>query len=789
MNLRLGSAGLFALALAAVLAFSAGCAPAGDRFITANARAHVNMLAETIGSRPAGSDANRRAREYLIDQLQIAGFEVRVQETEARRPEVGLAARVSNIVAVKQGSVSDAIALVAHYDSVPDGPGAGDDAFGTAIALEAARVLGATPMRHSLMVLITDAEENGLLGAEAAMADATIRDRIATYINIEATGASGPALLFEAGPGNRWLTSAWARLAPFPRGGSFALEIYKRTGNDTDFTMLKRAGIPGLNLAIVGDSTAYHTDRDTAARLENDSLTTAGENVIAITAGLDGVDLRRRTIEQPTYFDIAGRWALSYGPITALVIGVLALVLGLLAWMRALAAATRAAGIVRVLLAFVWTLAGAAAVGAAMIGALWLLRAMREVYHPWYAQMGRTAAFMVASGIAAGWLVARAGALLPARAHGERHPAMTWAVTLPFWIALTCATLWFAPDAGYLAAVPLLSAGVLLVATPLSSSLAVRVASVVILLIAAVIWLPNTLDLLTYLNALLGRFAFVTPLYVFPALLFLAGVFIVPPFIAAMTAGSPALTRPSIFTAFCIVALAGTGLAAYFGDAYSDRHPLRRHARYVQDDGTKTAMWEIGSNEPGLDVETSGNLQWTPESGRPRAVPMAPMAYPFVFTAEAAPVATPATVTASIVPVGGASELTVTVRTVDPSARVTLALPAGLAPARANLPGVVAAGNRWRSIFVAPPADGVMWRIVLPPTDEARLGETSVVVESAWAPGADARGLPEWMPTATTAWRMRSLYLIPVGPLLPAPGLIDPATTPLPLPLPGGAIR
>src|SRR5687768_16340271 len=118
--------------------------------------------------------------------------------------------------------------------------------------------------------------------------------------------------------------------------------------------MLKRSDAPGLNFAIVGDSTAYHTNRDTAARLDDDSLTSAGENVIAIAAGLDGVDLRRRTIEEPTYFDVAGKWALSYGPITALVIGVLSLALGLFAWGRALVATTRA-GVLRVLLAFVWT--------------------------------------------------------------------------------------------------------------------------------------------------------------------------------------------------------------------------------------------------------------------------------------------------------------------------------------------------------------------------------------------------------------------------------------------------
>src|SRR5688500_8595113 len=94
------------LALAAAI----GCGPQGDRFVTSNARAHVNMLAETIGARPAGSDANRRAREYLIDQLEIAGMQVRVQEVEARRRDLGLAGRVANVVAIKEGQTPDAIA-------------------------------------------------------------------------------------------------------------------------------------------------------------------------------------------------------------------------------------------------------------------------------------------------------------------------------------------------------------------------------------------------------------------------------------------------------------------------------------------------------------------------------------------------------------------------------------------------------------------------------------------------------------------------------------------------------
>ena len=742
----------------------AGCGPQGDRFVTANARVHVNMLAETIGSRPAGSDANRRAREYLVDQLEIAGLQVRVQDVDARRPDLGLAGRVSNIVGIRQGQISDAIAIVAHYDSVPDGPGAGDDAYGTAIAVEAARVLGATPMRHSLMVLLTDSEESGLLGAAGAMSDPAIRDRIAAYMNVEAVGTSGVPMLFETGPGNRWLTSVWARNAPYPSGASFALEIYKRTPNDTDFSILKRAGIPGLNFALIGGSTAYHTDRDTAARLDDDSLTTGGENVVAIASALDGRDLRRRTAQDATYFDVAREWALSYGPITALVIGIAAVALGILAWLRAAAAALRVSGLFRSVFTILWILVGAVAVIAAMIGATWLLRATREVYHPWYGQMGRAAAFIVSAGIAAGWLLSRAGALLPGRMHTERHPAAVWATVLPFWIIVSVAAMWFAPGASHLATIPLLAAGLLFLATPLDSGAAVRIASVIVLAAAASLWVSNTIDLVFYANALLGRLAIIAPVWAFAAILSIAGLFVVPPFIAAMTAGSPGLARPPIFTAFCVIALTVTGLAAYFGEAYSDRHPLRRFARYVQDDGTKTAMWEIGGSEPGLDVDLASGLEWRPDDGStPRAVPVAPLRQPFVFTAAAPPSETPATVSVSTSRAGDALEMTVTVRPSDPSAFVTLMLPPGVKPVRSNLPGTISsANNRWRSTFVAPPADGVLRRVVLPAGAEPRLGETGVLVQTAGDPAA-------WMPRARTAWSVRSVYVMPIGPALPAP--------------------
>ena len=164
------------------------------------------MLAGTIGSRPIGTPENQRARQYIVDQLRLYGFDVRVQETDARRPEFGRTAHVSNIIATRRGSEAQALAIVSHYDSVPEAPGAADDGQGVAVSLEAARVLAARNVaRHTLLVIVTDGEEAGLMGAAGLTSDRDVMDHLQAYINIEATGSAGTALLFETGPANGWI--------------------------------------------------------------------------------------------------------------------------------------------------------------------------------------------------------------------------------------------------------------------------------------------------------------------------------------------------------------------------------------------------------------------------------------------------------------------------------------------------------------------------------------------------------------------------------------------------------
>ncbi|MFX9054231.1 M20/M25/M40 family metallo-hydrolase, partial [Acinetobacter baumannii] len=80
---------------------------------------------------------------------------------------------IENIIGVLQGTDPSlpAIALMAHSDSVPGSPGAADDAAGVSAVLEVVRALKAAgPHRRDVVVIITDGEEAGLLGARAFFA-------------------------------------------------------------------------------------------------------------------------------------------------------------------------------------------------------------------------------------------------------------------------------------------------------------------------------------------------------------------------------------------------------------------------------------------------------------------------------------------------------------------------------------------------------------------------------------------------------------------------------------------
>jgi hypothetical protein len=723
------------------------------------------MLADTIGSRPSGTRANALARAYVIDQLKQFGFEVRVQETDARRRDHGLTARVSNIIGVLAGQRPEAVGLLSHIDSVAEGPGAGDDALGVAVALETARSVAARRDRvWSLFVIVTDAEEYGLMGAAALVGERDVTDRLRAYLNVESIGSAGVPVLFETGPGNGWLTAAWARHAPHPRGGSYAIEIYKRLPNDTDFSIVKTQDIPGLNFAAVGDSYAYHTPRDSAERLSPLTIRTMGENAVAIVTALQHVDITQRVATDHTFFDVAGTVAVSYGPAVSTAIAVLALILGLLAWVRVLREAIRTSGFGRWLLVALWTALAAAVACATMVGAVWLLRSAREVYHPWYAHPGRLIALLVVTGTAAGWALARAGRLLPARAHGARHPTLSWSLTLPLWIVLAGGALWFAPSAAYLWTIPLLAAGVLLVATPPSRDGAMRAVSVLVLAVTGTLWLRETVELLRFVVAVMGRFPIITPVFVYPALLACTAAMVAPPLISAIAPSRP-LLRPSILTTMLLLAIAVTAGLVYMAPGYTSERPLRRYARALQEADGTSAIWEVASVEPGLDLAEGAPAGFAPAADAAAvSVPWGRLSHPFVFRTTSIPLGPPparvAGFTTNVLDQG--TEASISVIPQEPGVSIAFVLPPGLAPARSNLPGEVR-GGRWVARFAATPPEGITWRGSFAKVGPDRLGAIQVTAWQAWGTRP-----PPWLPQERAVWSGGATWVLPMLPPLAA---------------------
>ncbi|MEO5755100.1 MAG: M20/M25/M40 family metallo-hydrolase, partial [Chthoniobacterales bacterium] len=238
---------------------------AADQFSAMRAIAHLPHFAAQ--PHPTGSAANGRAREYLVAILRALGAEVRIEKTTGRhtRGKRVWEGEAQNIVATLPGTDNHrAVMLAAHYDSVPAGPGAADDGAGVISILEALRAVRAgPPLANDLLILLTDGEEAGLLGAAGFVADhPDLSSRVGIVVNLEARGSSGPALMFETSDQNGWLIPEFARAAPYPMASSLMYSFYKLMPNDTDLTELKKSGVGALNFAFTETVKNYHSAHD-----------------------------------------------------------------------------------------------------------------------------------------------------------------------------------------------------------------------------------------------------------------------------------------------------------------------------------------------------------------------------------------------------------------------------------------------------------------------------------------------------------------------------------------------
>lgn len=164
---------------------------------------------------------------------------------------------------VGRGGGACEVYLGAHYDSVPEGPGANDNASGTAMLLELARV----HRRPGLCVVAFGAEEYGLWGSQAYLKQhGTAGARF--MLNFDMVGkVTGPEIVGEPGLQERVL----GLLKQAGKTGFHAGQFPPFASSD--HASFVSSGIPAVTF-YSGDDPLIHDPADTVANVDRASIET-----------------------------------------------------------------------------------------------------------------------------------------------------------------------------------------------------------------------------------------------------------------------------------------------------------------------------------------------------------------------------------------------------------------------------------------------------------------------------------------------------------------------------------
>lgn len=286
-----------------------------------------------IGAHPAGSTENKKLQARLIEAIKAAGYQHEIQQGYVCSKAM-VCGHVENVIAWHGKPESQhAILINAHYDSVPTGPGVSDNGVNVAIALQIAEQYKAWSTETPIVLLFSDAEEIGTLGAEAFMGH-PFAEHIGLVFNLESRGTSGRSLMFQTSNNNTQLIELLSGHFTSGKANAFFQGVYQYLPNDTDFSRFKEAGMKGYNFAFIGDLPHYHTYQDNLENVSAESLHEQGRLVASLVKGavisgrLEAFADEKGDVQ---YIDILGSrvWYWSSGSMQTLAAAILLLVLGL----------------------------------------------------------------------------------------------------------------------------------------------------------------------------------------------------------------------------------------------------------------------------------------------------------------------------------------------------------------------------------------------------------------------------------------------------------------------------
>lgn len=284
--LYLAVIGALLLGAAGWYAYSFLSQPTAEPAFFDGERAYADVLTQvSFGPRVPGSEGHARIQEWIHQELEAAGWEVEIQESEA------LGHPIENLVA-RRSDEPPQIILGAHYDtrmfadSDPDPaqhsnivPGANDGASGVAVLVELARVLpeGTVP----IWLVFFDAEDNGriegwdwILGSREFVRSNPIQPRAVVIVDM--IGDADLNIYKELNSDPEITEEIWAVAARLGYEDRFLPE--SRYSMIDDHTPFLEAGIPAIDI-IDFDYPYWHTVQDTPDKVSAESLQAVGQTL------------------------------------------------------------------------------------------------------------------------------------------------------------------------------------------------------------------------------------------------------------------------------------------------------------------------------------------------------------------------------------------------------------------------------------------------------------------------------------------------------------------------------
>lgn len=285
--------GLLVIAIAAIVWFGPGAA-VGDAVDQVpqsfdGERALADTAAQmAFGPRPTGSEAHRQAGDYILSELEAAGWQAEEQPFTYQ----GVEARNLIGKAGDSGPDDPLIVLGAHYDTrmladqdpeQPDAmvPGANDGASGVAVLLELARVLETDTIGSEVWLVFFDAEDNGnidgwdWIAGSSYFAD-NLSDEPTFVIVADMIGDADQQLYYERNSNALLSTRLWATADELGYADSFVPQI--RYSMMDDHTPFLERGIPAVDI-IDFDYPYWHTTGDTLDKISAESLERVGRTL------------------------------------------------------------------------------------------------------------------------------------------------------------------------------------------------------------------------------------------------------------------------------------------------------------------------------------------------------------------------------------------------------------------------------------------------------------------------------------------------------------------------------